>query len=89
MLDLQIKLYSTPTCNGCRALKRELPKSEYQEYFKEINLLANEEEFKDATANGVLSVPTIGVFFKGQKFFLTGLRPIETIDEFITECIRY
>ena len=89
MQDLTVKIYTTPTCSACKTLKEELKKSNYYEDMKEVNLLGDEKEFNFARDNGVLSVPTIAVFTKNQKFFLAGLRPISVIDEFITECIRY
>jgi predicted DsbA family dithiol-disulfide isomerase len=89
MQDLQIKLYSTPTCGACRTLKTQLPKSQYVKNIQEINLLADEEEFKYARDHNVASVPTIRVTYGDREFFITGLRPIDMIDGLITEFINY
>lgn len=87
--DLHIKLYSTPVCHACKALKNELPKSNYKEYVEEINLLADDVEFKFAQSKRILSVPTLYATYQGRECIITGLRPISVIDDLITEFIRY
>jgi len=89
MKNLEIKLYSTPTCGACRSLKAQLPKSLYAQNIEEINLLADEKEFKYARDHNVASVPTLRVTSGDREFFITGLRPIEMIDGLITEFLNY
>ncbi len=89
MSELQIKVYTTPNCGGCKMLKGQVEKSKYKEIFEFIDVTTRPEEKKVLDSNGIASVPAIFVNYKGRSEYLIGFRPINVIDDFITECIRY
>lgn len=87
-MDLQVKIYSTPGCRACAALKQEMTSSEFAEYVDHIDITEDAESLNLLKSNGIMSAPTIGVFFNNEWNFLVGMRPAKDVDKFIKESME-
>jgi len=86
-MELKVNIYSTPGCRACAALKQELLNSEYIEFITHIDLTEDEESMNLLREKGVLSAPTIGVFYEDSVDFLVGMRPVSDVDSFIKNIV--
>jgi glutaredoxin len=86
-MDLQVKTYSTPGCRACAALKQELSGSKYKEYITEVDLSKDAESMSLLSSKGIMSAPTLGVFYNGEFDYIIGMRPVSDVDDFIDEIV--